>query len=136
MSPLVPLALFAAVPTGVAAPDPNAETAAAQDWSTVATRSRTCRIAQLREVEIDENYHGGLVTYAPRKTSPSNGLGASFDLKIFATDRALTPYAASFFFQGPNAEAIDPARTREWLVRGLAAAKTSAEPHAPGIDSW
>jgi acetyl-CoA carboxylase carboxyltransferase component len=31
---------------------------------------------------------------------------------------------------------IDPAQTREWLARGLAAARTSSEPSRPAIDPW
>ena len=31
---------------------------------------------------------------------------------------------------------IDPAQTREWLVRGLAAARVSTEPPRPLIDTW
>jgi acetyl-CoA carboxylase carboxyltransferase component len=31
---------------------------------------------------------------------------------------------------------IDPAETRAWLVRGLAAARPSATPAAPLIDTW
>jgi acetyl-CoA carboxylase carboxyltransferase component len=31
---------------------------------------------------------------------------------------------------------IDPAQTREWLARGLAAARTRSEPSRPAIDPW
>ena len=31
---------------------------------------------------------------------------------------------------------IDPAHTRYWLVRGLAAARMSTEPPQPVIDTW
>lgn len=31
---------------------------------------------------------------------------------------------------------IDPAQTREWLVRGLAAARIGSEPSGPAIDPW
>ena len=31
---------------------------------------------------------------------------------------------------------IDPAQTREWLVRGLAAARIGGEPSGPAIDPW